>query len=836
MSLPPAEIAFVDNQVPALPAGEYVVKVAQQVTGDGVDSTYPHQQSMRVLGPHFALDAGSVHAMYPPGGSTADYTGSLASIVLNGSALPWVIRAVSGQDEDGPLVTPWLMLLLLTPEEIVLPATGGASPTGVHPVSLAEYLTPGAGIAGPDFTPTQVQQFEADYPSGCTTLVVDIDAEAFTATAPTLAELPYLAHARDVDTDDGDLAGEDDDGFYSVVIGNRLARGSGSGIYIAHLVSVEGFSTRLPPLTLPAGATRVRMVSLASWTFDGTPGNGNFAGLMAHIGVGTPILPTAQPADPSPAQKLIADAVAAGYVGLDYQTRFGERTVCWYRGPALPLRMDANPQPCYAGSPQALIYDPTTGMFDVSYAVAWETGRMMLLSNRAVTTSLLSWLRRQQKTSQLVLARLRRAASHASAAGATGSPVDLTESRLISDRARSTLADRLSLGLTAPGGAGLFGPPTDPSGIRGMTLRLPGLDVSDKPAGQSPAGTVTPTRESGGAVAAGDTGDSQSPQRQARWQAMRGLLASPTARSLLNEVLEPLPDDVTDWLALRILLSGLPFHTVIPDARMLPAESIRFFHLDQNWTTALLDGALSVVDLCEWDSTLLDLQRPSIREQATHAAATHRSRLVERSRAARHDRRARSGQPPLRTSAAAAKVPDDAPQPWSGFLLRSAAVADWPGLTVTAYSSSTGGEPLTMLRLDRVAPTVLIGVAGGIVQRVRIAKPPTALHFGVVHQDAKDSPTGTAQDLVYLRGLGGRFSAGSQLAGDPSVTAQLRVDAAGRAVLEVAALQSGLASELVKAYQPDSVPQTPPVPSAAFGLQMVAGAEAELFIAGGGPA
>lgn len=836
MTLPEGQIAFVDNQVPALLAGEYAIEVHQQVTGDGVDAAYPHQQSMRVLGPHFTLDAGSVHACYPPGGSTADYTESLASIVLSRSALPWVISAGPGQEQAGPLVTPWLMLLLLTPEEIVRPVAG-ASPTGAHPVPLADYLTPGTGIVGPDFTPAQIKEFEADNPTGSSTLVVDIAAQAFTATAPTLAELPYLAHARDVDGDDSDLADKDDEGFYSVVLGNRLARGSDSGIYIAHLVSVEGFTTRLPPSLLPPDATTVRMVSLASWTFDGTPGHGNFPGLMAKLGVRTPILPTRQPVDPSPTQQVIAQAVAAGYVGLDYQTRFAERTVCWYRGPALPLLMEANPQPPYEASSQGLIYDPATGMFDVSYAVAWETGRMTLLSNRAVTTSLLGWLRRQQSTGHLVLERLRRARNGRSRVGAATSPSDLTQRRLISDRARSVLAARLSLGLTAPGGVGLFGAPTDPSGLRGLGVRLPGLRQRENPAtGPSPAPVspkVTASREPQVAATARDT-DDPSLRQQPRAHALRNLLSSTTARSLLDELLEPLPDDVVEWLAQRTLLTGLPFTTIVPDARMLPAESIGFFHLDQNWTAALLDGALSVIDLSEWDSCLLDLQRAAIHEQVTQAAATHRARLVERARAARNERRVRSGRSPSRTHAVPPTT-SPAPPPWSGFLLRSAAVADWPGLTVTAYGSSTGGEPLTMLRLDRVAPTVLVGIAGGVIQRVRIAKPPTALHFGVVHQEAKRSATGTAHDLVYLRGLGGRFAAGTQLPQDPYVTAQLRPDTAGRAVLQIAALQSEITSALVAAYQPDPVPQTPPVPSAAFGLQLMAGAEAELFIAGGGP-
>jgi hypothetical protein len=828
MSLPPGEIGFVDNQVPALLANDYAVALAQTVTGDGVAGTYAYDQTMQVIGPHFGLDGVSVHAMYPPAGSTADYTEAVPSIVLNRPALPWMIAPTPAQNESGPLVTPWLMLLLLTPEEIITPAGVTTSPSGAHSVPLADYLSPRTDIVGPDFTKQQIAEFEADYPANYETLVVDVAAEAFTATAPTVDELTYLAHARDVDADDGELGPDTDDGLYSVVIGNRLARGSATGIYLAHLVSAEGFTTLLPPADLPAGTTAVRLVSLASWTFTGTPGTGNFAGQMANLGVGLPILPTSQPAHPSPAQQVIAGAVTNGYVGLAYQTRFGEQTICWYRGPGLPLLMQANPQPAYTGSSQALIYDTATGMFDVSYAVAWETGRMLLLANRAITVSLLAWLRRQQKTSHLLLDRLRRMSIRTDPS--LSSPNELTAPRLVSHHARSLLADRMSRGLTAPNGAGLFGPIVDATGLRHVARRLPGLHPPPDSAGLPAAPDRRSSATDQTTVAEPDRERSTYP-RLPRAQAIRRLFASPTARSLLADMLEPLPDDVIQWLAQLTLMSGLPFTTIVPDTRMLPPETIRFFHLDQNWVRALLDGALSVIDLCEPDTAVLDLCRTTIQTQATEAAGMLRTQRIKETRTARNARRALSGRPAATIVDHATNDPPP-PMPWSGFVLRSAAVADWPGLTVTAFADSAGNQPVKILRLDRVAPTVLFGIAGGILQRIRIAKPATVLHFGVVHQDADHSATGAARDLVYIRGLGGRFPAGVQLPNDPFVTAEVRPDSHGRAVLQIATLHTDLTAALVAAYGSSPTPQTPPVPSAAFGMQMVAGAEAELFISG----
>jgi hypothetical protein len=148
-------------------------------------------------------------------------------------------------------------------------------------------------------------------------------------------------------------------------------------------------------------------------------------------------------------------------------------------------------------------------------------------------------------------------------------------------------------------------------------------------------------------------------------------------------------------------------------------------------------------------------------------------------------------------------------------------VSDWPGLAVTAFSDRTGAEPLQLLRLDRVAPTVLLAIFGGVAQQVRIAKPAQGLHFGVVEDG--DDPSAYR---IYLRGLGGAFPAGPQLPGDPSVVAQKRTDAAGRVVLDVAKSQSLVADAMTKAY--GSTPVT--VHPGAFGLQLVAGAELQVFV------
>ena len=65
----------------------------------------------------------------------------------------------------------------------------------------------------------------------------------------------------------------------------------------------------------------------------------------------------------------------------------------------------------------------------------------------------------------------------------------------------------------------------------------------------------------------------------------------------------------------------------------------------------------------------------------------------------------------------------------SGFLLRSRVVSGWPTLEVTGYDEA--GNPLTVLRMDHLAPGVLLFLVEGLVHHVDIHEPAEGLHFGL---------------------------------------------------------------------------------------------------------
>tara|TARA_R110000796_G_scaffold252584_1_gene388172 strand:- start:47315 stop:51787 length:4473 start_codon:yes stop_codon:yes gene_type:complete len=183
--------------------------------------------------------------------------------------------------------------------------------------------------------------------------------------------------------------------------------------------------------------------------------------------------------------------------------------------------------------------------------------------------------------------------------------------------------------------------------------------------------------------------------------------------------------DICEWLASLALLEGVPFEILVPDERMLPAGSIRFFYLDPNAIEALIDGALSVGTHSSRDTLYYTLMRGVIRNATKTLIHQLRANLLGNTPQA----------PPF----------DD--QPITGFLLRSPVVKGWPGLEVKAYksiSNSEGSESIPLIRMDHISKDILLCLFDGVPEWVQLDEPSEGLTFGV-----EDGNT------IYLRNLTG---------------------------------------------------------------------------------
>jgi hypothetical protein len=401
----PGEIILYDACRPPLTPGDYRLDIGHEVydgTGAGA-ARVDHgadalpaagTRRLRVTGPRFRLDPMDIHSVFPPRNAEGAYARRLPMVVLRRRTLPWE-RSPGAGAADAP---PWLALLLLEPSEATL----------LEPpeCTVADVLDgdPANAVRGP--TLSDVDAAERGRPC----LGLELSLERFQAIAPTREELSLLTHVRQVSTDDKELLGQDADGWFAVVCGNRLPRAGRE--HIACLVSLEGHMARLPrrvPVATSAKPQKsgpfgdagglmngplgggLRLFVLARWRFRAS-GERDFQGLMQGLagqgGVGL-LGASAAAGDGEPPPGTLP----AGQVPLPYVDRAGEETLAWYRGPLAPAVIAREEQGPYHCADQARRLDVATGLWDLGYAAAFEVGRQLALADPRFALALMRWRR-----------------------------------------------------------------------------------------------------------------------------------------------------------------------------------------------------------------------------------------------------------------------------------------------------------------------------------------------------------------------------------------------------------------------------------------------------------
>ncbi|KNG92099.1 hypothetical protein [Pseudaestuariivita atlantica] len=575
-----------------------------------------------------------------------------------------------------------------------------------------------------------------------------------------------------------------------------------AGTWQAHLVSLEGFTDFLgdtPDWTDPATkepVDRVRVVSLYNWTFQCLSEFGNFRDLMLNLGApalgpgGKDALllrlPDPGPGDGSAQAQQVSAALAQGYTALEYQTRSGVDTFAWYRGPLTPLPVPGFDHDPWQNAGSAMIYDEATGVFDQSYAAGWQAGRLQALSDQNFATELRKWRRGGISLANLLLERINQAPSGilkeklpspnlANDDPATVAELEtLLESDLFSDAVmeylteefRTSLAPKLGLADAAPLGSA-------------ATLAF----TAPEPA--PPPNVV---------------------------EALKSLMAQPAVGTLLQQLngsalasVEPTPlSYVVEWLGRLRLMAGLPFAQMVPDTRALPPESLRFFYVDPNYQSALLDGALSVA---------IENSQEVLYQSLNYELLDHGT-LQE------------SFQTRAKLTGATVANPQATPGvPLVGCLMRSAVVAGWPGLEVKAYATSTNSadnqpvpsNPIQPLRIAHLAPEVLFCLFPEPPAWVEFGEPKEQLAFGI--EDTQ------AVDLRYVSDVEGHQT-GTIIAGQSVPIASYFRGGDVARVLDIGKLSAGIEAALTSAYG-GTLPNT--FDSADFAIQMVRSPEQMIF-------
>jgi len=414
---PKGAMYLFDYASPPLPPGSYRIQAETDVTVKGTVEKLETDSYFDVVGPRFNLAATEVAGVFPPRNGHGPYQDALAQVAIKRRTLPWE-RPIDagaphpiGQPSDGQGLpadypTPWLALLLFEDGEYTL--MQGVPLENVVPKSTFQQL---------------------GSPSNVLCDAVEADLSLVQSIMPSKEELQLLSHVRWVNKDDRELSVEGSDGWFAIVMTNRVP--SLDAKCRACLVSVEqrtdlvtvdpppsqaplptfivkefqprdaGSMTlemsRLQEVKMSPGASRLiglqpakaRLVLLHSWQFV-CQGNGTFFDLMQSLDVGM-IGKVAQQGQPP-----LTDT---SHLPVELQDRGGTQETALYRGPLVPFVLTRDTLGPYHSADQARRATPEAGVEDISYAAAFEVGRLLAAADARLAQELMRWRRQAYQQS-----------------------------------------------------------------------------------------------------------------------------------------------------------------------------------------------------------------------------------------------------------------------------------------------------------------------------------------------------------------------------------------------------------------------------------------------------
>lgn len=456
---------FIQHSLPGLESGDYLITAHNTLDGELLNhdqvKTTPLSYKFAVKGPRYSLSPNLVHSVFPPAGKVGTFETNIPHIVLTKKSLPWQRSPMKDPDLEGKFsytgkdgkkyiydenVPSWLAVLLFNQNDFnwagstiqfknaiqtgtVQDLLPKSTDTFVSTLSLQGVTSEGHGL-------------EVGEKLNDPILYIEIPIEVFNHVAPSTEDLKAMANVRQVEvknkpTDSGTkvsveqipskqegVEDAEDMGVYSIVMGNRLPA-SGQA-HKAVLVSLEGMNPYLPETTkkngakdFPSGTKTIRLPVLKNWSFNCQTEKYNFDTIFESLNNGTPgdekLIQPQLKYYPSPDSTLNDDAKAAlnfGYIPLNHRTRafnaVGKKTVSWFRGPLAPREVSTGRvNPTDQGT--MLIYhadnllrqNPNTGLFDVSYAAAWQLGQLLALQDNSFASLLYQW--KQQTIHNLII-------------------------------------------------------------------------------------------------------------------------------------------------------------------------------------------------------------------------------------------------------------------------------------------------------------------------------------------------------------------------------------------------------------------------------------------------
>lgn len=257
------------NVMPEITAGRYELRTEQTGLPFEVE---PETTHIQVAAPRYTMPTDQILSSFPPANAEGAFGDRLPQIVLKRRTLPWERNPAGAVN---PSATPWLALVVV--------AEGEATLSTATPVR--DCVTPGTTLLDPD---------DKDVEQG---LYLAVTETVVKKVFPCKDDLPLLAHVREVDVNDTELANGDDDGWLAVVLANRLPvfdEASKKPVrYMACLVNLEGQLDALPPPLPPVPS--FEFVLAQDWSVLATVNAASSpdARVMGNVNLGNVVLPSA---------------------------------------------------------------------------------------------------------------------------------------------------------------------------------------------------------------------------------------------------------------------------------------------------------------------------------------------------------------------------------------------------------------------------------------------------------------------------------------------------------------------------------------------------------------
>jgi hypothetical protein len=434
MTQPPPQghMYLFDSVTPPLDDGSYRLTATTEVSYPGSQQSFSQQRYFDIVGPRFAVPQAMVAATFPPSNGHGAFQDGLPHIVLSRRTLPWereldpqhLIPAPTIAPGDPPALSgpvPWVALLVFEEGEYTL----------LRNIPLQQAV------------PAEVFA-RLGSPANVTCDAVQASLGLIQSILPSIEEIQLLCHVRWVNVDDRELNAAGGDGYYAVVVANRLpspqaqcravlvsleersdlvqanppavseqpvrkgrgetaraVTGAGAGAAPAPVdalpspifgVSQAPVHTFSPVVEMPVqvvGLEQARLVALASWQFT-CEGPGTFRELMQNLD--DAMLGTVT----DPGHPALSDT---GHLQVQLQDRLGASETVWYRGPLVPYNLTRDYLGPYHSADQARRVTPETGAEDVSYAAAFEVGRLLAAADPRFAQAIMRWRRESYKQS-----------------------------------------------------------------------------------------------------------------------------------------------------------------------------------------------------------------------------------------------------------------------------------------------------------------------------------------------------------------------------------------------------------------------------------------------------